>query len=119
MRFHVIVGVMPHEQERAQPLEIDVTVWPALRTGEGAQNSPRDAGAVVDYRQLYDDVAARVTAAPLRYLEDLARALVDDLLARASVRRARVAVRKPHVALPGPLAYAEVVVDSGQSGPDA
>jgi hypothetical protein len=24
---------------------------------------------------------------------------------------ARVAVRKPHVALPGPLAYAEVVVE--------
>jgi dihydroneopterin aldolase len=29
----------------------------------------------------------------------------------ARVRTARVAVRKPHVALAGPLAYAEVVVE--------
>jgi 7,8-dihydroneopterin aldolase/epimerase/oxygenase len=116
MRFHVLVGVLPHEQEHPQPLEIDVTVWRAFRSDDGAADTDGD---VVDYRNLYDAVAARVTAGPLRFLEDVARTLVADLLARPHVRRARVAVRKPHVPLAGPLAYAEVVVDSGRPGPDA
>lgn len=117
MRFHVLVGVLPHEQVHPQPLEVDVTVWRGLRTDDDAGGGTDDA--VVDYRDLYDAVAARVTAGPLRFLEDVARTLVGDLLARPSVRRARVAVRKPHVPLGGPLAYAEVVVDSGRAGPDA
>jgi dihydroneopterin aldolase len=114
MRFHVLVGVLPHEQEHPQPLEIDVTIWRAPRSDDRAAD-----GDIVDYRDLYDAVAARVTAGPLRFLEDVARTLVADLLARPRVRRARVAVRKPHVPLSGPLAYAEVVVDSGRPGPDA
>ena len=114
MRFHVLVGVLPHEQEHPQPLEIDVTIWRAPRSDDRAGD-----GDIVDYRDLYDAVAARVTAGPLRFLEDVARTLVGDLLARPRVRRARVAVRKPHVPLSGPLAYAEVVVDSGRPGPDA
>jgi dihydroneopterin aldolase len=121
MRFHVLVGVLPHEQVHPQPLEVDVTVWRASRAddadGEAGSDDARDA--VIDYRDLYDAVAARVNAGPLRFLEDVARTLVGDLLARPHVRRARVAVRKPHVPLSGPLAYAEVVVDSGRPGGDA
>jgi dihydroneopterin aldolase len=117
MRFHVLVGVLPHEQLHPQPIEIDATVWRSLRPDDGAGEGP--AAAVVDYRDLYDAVAARVTGQPLRFLEDVARTLVADLLARPHVRRARVAVRKPHVPLPGPLSYAEVIVDSGRPGPDA
>jgi 7,8-dihydroneopterin aldolase/epimerase/oxygenase len=116
MRFHVLVGILPHEQVHPQPIEVDVTVWRAPR---GDDDVAGDDEEVIDYRDLYDVVARRVTAAPLRFLEDVARTLVGDLLARPYVRRARVAVRKPHVPLPGPLAYAEVVVDSGRSGTDA
>ena len=118
MRFHVLVGVLPHEQVHPQPLEVDVTVWRALRTDDDAAGGDA-ADDVVDYRDLYEAVAARVTGGPLRFLEDVARTLVGDLLSRANVRRARVAVRKPHVPLGGPLAYAEVVVDSGRPGSDA
>ena len=114
MRFHVRVGVLPHEREHPQPLEVHVTVWRA----EPSDEVPGDAG-VLDYRDIYDAVAARVADGPLRFLEDVARTLVGDLLARRHVRRARVAVRKPHVPLPGPLAYAEVVVDSGRPPADA
>jgi dihydroneopterin aldolase len=117
MRFHVLVGVLPHEQAYAQPLEVDVTIWRGLRPDDG--ELPAAGNDVVDYRDLYNAVAARITAGPLRFLEDVARTLVGDLLARPHVRRARVAVRKPHVPLPGPLAYAEVVVDSGRPGSDA
>jgi dihydroneopterin aldolase len=116
LKFHVLVGILPHEQEHPQPLEIDVTVWRVLRSDDATGDAEAD---VIDYRDLYDAVAARVTGGPLRFLEDVARTLVGDLLARPHVRRARVAVRKPHVPLPGPLAFAEVVVDSGRPEADA
>lgn len=116
LKFHVLVGILPHEQEHPQPLEIDVTVWRVLRSDDATGDAEAD---VIDYRDLYDAVAARVMGGPLRFLEDVARTLVGDLLARPHVRRARVAVRKPHVPLPGPLAFAEVVVDSGRPEADA
>ena len=47
MRFHSRVGVLAHEREHAQPIEIDVTVW---RSRQGAAN----ADTVLDYRRLYD-----------------------------------------------------------------
>lgn len=99
MRFHALVGILPHEREFAQPLEIDLTVW----LGEGNE--------VVDYRGLYDDAAAVVAEGPLHYLEEIADAVARRALVRPRVTRALVAVRKPHVALAGPLAYAEVAVE--------
>jgi dihydroneopterin aldolase len=117
MRFHALVGVLPHEQVYPQPLEIDVTVWRSARPGEAAASASDDA--VIDYRELYDAVAARVAVGPLRFLEDIARTLVGDLLTRRHVRRVRVAVRKPQVPLGGPVAYAEVIVDSGPGSADA
>ena len=96
MRFHALVGVLPHEREHPQPLEIDLTAW--VRPGD----------AVVDYRKLYARVRAVVDASQLRYLEDVAGAVADDVLQERGVRRVRVAVRKPHVALGGPLDHAEV-----------
>ena len=48
---------------------------------------------------------------PLEYLEEVAGAIADGALALEGVTHARVAVRKPHVMLDGPLAYAEIVVE--------
>jgi 7,8-dihydroneopterin aldolase/epimerase/oxygenase len=101
MRFHVRVGVLPHERELAQPLELDLTV----RLTAGAD--------VLDYRTLYAIVREVVEAEPLDYLEVVAAAIASRVLALPSAAYARVAVRKPHVALGAPLAYAEVVVEQG------
>lgn len=99
LRFHVRVGVLPHERELPQPMELDVTAWP-------------DAGApVLDYRALYAAAADAVGAEPLAYLEEVAASVADRVLAGARAARVRVAVRKPHVAMPGPVAYAEVVLE--------
>jgi dihydroneopterin aldolase len=100
--------VLPHEASLPQPLEIDLTVWLAP-TADGAR-------AMLDYRELYDIAAAVVADEPLRYLEDVAEAVAGRALTRPQVVGARVAVRKPHVALPGPLAHAEVVVERGRRG---
>jgi dihydroneopterin aldolase len=100
MRFHVRVGILPHEREIAQPLELDLTV----RRAAGSS-------AFVDYRALYAIVCAVVGAEPLEYLESIGAEIVARALALDGVGHVRVAVRKPHVPLGGPLAYAEVVVE--------
>lgn len=107
MRFHVRVGILAHERELPQPLEVDLSVWRDARaTGD----------AVLDYRALYALTAAAVATEPLHYLEELAGRVADAALAVHEVARARVAVRKPHVTLAGPLAYAEVALERGRAG---
>ena len=102
MRFHTRIGVLPHEREIAQPLEVDLTVW----VGPAASG----AGGIVDYRGLYGIAAAAFEGGHVGYLEDVAEEVARRALAQPRVARARVAVRKPHVALAGPLAYAQVIV---------
>ena len=105
MRFHALVGILPHERELPQPLEVDLTVW--LTT---AVDRREPAAPIVDYRELYDRVARVIGEQPLRHLEDIAATVADLALGMDRVAEARVAVRKPNVALPGPLDYAEVVL---------
>ena len=104
MRFHALVGILPHERELAQPLEIDLTVWGTA------------AGIVIDYRALYELVASVVSAGQIDYLESAGARIADGAVALPGVARARVALRKPNVALPGPLAHAEVVVSRLRGG---
>jgi 7,8-dihydroneopterin aldolase/epimerase/oxygenase len=106
MRFHARVGILPHERELPQPLEIDLTVWPA---------SAARGSAPLDYRLLYQAVAGAVAQQPLGYLEDLAHDVCDRAFACGDVTRAVVRVRKPHVTLGGPLAYAEIALDRATS----
>lgn len=99
MRFHACVGILPHEREIPQPVEIDVAV-----------RHPRER-PVLDYRSLGDAAQAVIDAAPLEYLETIAEAIADRALALDGVTWCRVAVRKPHVGLPVPLSYAQVIVE--------
>jgi dihydroneopterin aldolase len=108
MRFHTLVGVLPHEREVPQPLEIDLTVW--LAPGRDATTR------VVDYRDLYAIAAEAVGGGHIDYLEEVADFVAGRAMAREHVIGAAVAVRKPHVALAGPLALAEVLVERGRRG---
>ncbi len=100
MRFHALVGILPHERSVAQPIEVDLRVRVA----------PGDV--VVDSRGLYDLVATVINSGSIDFLEQIGDRIADAAIAHnARVRAVRVAVRKPHVALGGPLVYAEVVVE--------
>ena len=105
MRFHALIGILEHERTIAQPLEIDLSV-----------RCVADAG-VLDYRRLYDLVQQVVAGGPIDYLETVADRISRVTLDDPRVRETRVAVRKPHVALPGPLSYAEVVVRQRRDEP--
>jgi dihydroneopterin aldolase len=98
MSFHTLIGVLPHEREHPQPLEVDLTAWVA------------GGSRLVDYRDLYAQVRAATSAPDLLYLEQLADLVAARVLANHAVRRVRVAVRKPHAAVGGPLRFAEVAI---------
>jgi dihydroneopterin aldolase len=106
MRFHVRVGTLPHEAELPQPLEVDVSV------------DLVDGAGVLDYRQLYEVVSTVTSAEPLRFLEEVAARIADESLLLEGAAKVRVAVRKPHVPLPGPLAHAEIVIERSRSRND-
>src|SRR4051795_6941218 len=74
MRFHTHIGVLPHEAEIAQSIEVDASVWVARRAGSHGSEG------VVDYRRLYDLVLGIVGAGHIRYLEDLADRVADEAL---------------------------------------
>ena len=104
MRFQALVGILPHELTTTQPIEIDLTV--SISCG----------GDVVDYRRLYDAAAKIVDSGHIGYLEDIAERVAASTFATSErVTRVRVCVRKPHVALGGPLAYAEVRIERVRS----
>jgi dihydroneopterin aldolase len=105
MAFHTHIGVLPHEAEIAQSIEVDLSVWIErplhAQGGEG----------IVDYRQLYDLVASVVADGHIHYLENLVERVTAAALEIKQVKRVRAAVRKPHVALGGPLSFAEVSLE--------
>ncbi len=101
MQFHVRVGVLPHESEVAQPVEVDLSVEVDDTTA---------LPNVVDFAVLYDTVAAVMSYPHTGYLEDIAQRIADGVLGVRGVCLAHIAVRKPHVTLPGPLAYAGVSI---------
>jgi len=115
MRFHTLVGLLPHEEHVPQPLELDLTVWLSLRS-VGETDSPRQ---LVDYRDLYDIVAAEVGASPHRLLEALCEKVARRVLEIRPIARVRVAARKPHAPIPGPLDHVEVVVERERPSHDA
>lgn len=105
MRFHTHIGVLPHETETAQPIEIDLSVWVGRISGTS------DGEGVLDYRRLYELVARVVARGHIPYLENLVDWIAEGVLEISEVSRVEVKARKPHVALPGPLMHAEVCVD--------
>jgi dihydroneopterin aldolase len=105
MRFHTHIGVLPHEAEIAQSIEVDASVW--VTRYEGSHGSE----GVLDYRELYDLVSGIVATGHIRFLEDLADRVAIQALDLSGVTRVLVKVRKPHVALGGPLQHAEVTLD--------
>lgn len=107
MKFHTLVGLLPHEEKFPQPLELDVTAYISLqRVGEA------DAPAMrLDYRTLHAAVADTVGTSHHRLLEGLCERIATRVLALEGVEGVRVAARKPHAPIPGPLDHVEVVVE--------
>ena len=107
MRFHTRVGLLPHEKHHPQPIELDLTVRLSLKQA-GESDSPRD---LFDYRQLYALVAETVGSSHHRLLEGLCEKIAKKALVLPGAKSVRVAARKPHAPIEGPLDYVEVVIE--------
>jgi dihydroneopterin aldolase len=105
-RFYAVHGVLPHERALAQPFSVDVRLWV-----ERPEPADRDrVETTVDYRWIWEQVAAVMEGPPRALLETLAEAIAERLLVPA-VTRAQVTVRKERPPLPGPVAACEAIVD--------
>jgi len=111
MRFHTLVGLLPHEEKYPQPLELDVTAFLSLRP-VGETDSTR---MVLDYRRLYDIVADAVGTSHHTLLEALCERIAGRVLTTEAVDRVRVSARKPHAPIPGPLDCVEVVIERSRA----
>lgn len=107
MRFHTLVGLLPHEEKFPQPLELDLTVYLSLKR-VGDSDSPR---MLLDYRTLYNVVAETVGTSHHKLLEALCEQVAQKALALDGVSRVHVTARKPHAPISGPLEYVEVEIE--------
>lgn len=86
-----VVGVLPHEQAQAQPLELDLDIVVDL----GPAGASDDLADTVDYGALCAAAEGVVTGSRFALLETLAGAVADVLLgADPRITSVTVAVRK-------------------------
>jgi dihydroneopterin aldolase len=99
-------GVLDDERTRGQRFLIDVV----LESDLGQAGRLDDLTLTVDYRRVYDLVREIAEGPPMRLLEAVAEAIAGRLLDLPRVEAATVRVRKPEVALGGPLEAAAVEI---------
>ena len=107
LRATGIHGVLPEEQTRAQPFEIDLDISLDLRAA-GASDALDDT---VDYGSLGERAAAVVTGERFALLERLAARIAEVVLADGRVRAVAVTVRKLRPPVPVDLATAAVRIE--------
>ena len=99
-------GVHPAERELGQRFVVDLEV--ELTDARAARSD--DLADTVDYAALADAVAAIVEGEPVALLERLAGLIADRVLREPGAAAVVVTVRKPHVALPHPVAESAVTL---------
>jgi dihydroneopterin aldolase len=97
------------EEERRLGQRFLVDLWADLDEHASASDRLEDT---VDYRRIADVVQEVFGGSSYLLLEGLAGAVADGVIGRfPSVRRVRVRVRKPDVALTPPVKHAAVIVE--------
>ncbi len=105
LRVSAVVGVLPEERERAQPLELDLDVVVDL----SAAGASDDLGDTVDYGALCDLVAEVIRGAQPFLLEWLAERIAARVLAADErIASVELVVRKLRPPVPQDLATSGV-----------
>ncbi|HEY2331542.1 MAG TPA: dihydroneopterin aldolase [Acidimicrobiales bacterium] len=100
LRLSALVGVLPEERERLQPIEIDLDVEADLAVAGRSD----DLADTIDYGALCSAVEAQVGAGHVLLLERLAEDLAAVVLAAdPRVTAVTVGVRKLRPPVPQPL----------------
>ena len=99
-----ICGALPEEQERVQPIEVDLDVAADLRTAGRTD----DLGDTIDYGALAAAVEQVITTERFTLLERLAERLTEVVLDVAGVDAVTVSVRKLRPPVPQQLSTSGV-----------
>ena len=106
MQFEGRHGYYDHELVTPQPFEVDVVLVLNLQPA-GIDD---DLEKTVDYGHVYDVARQIVESTSFRLLEALAEAISHEILADFPIDEVGVRIRKPKVALGGPLDHASVEI---------
>jgi dihydroneopterin aldolase len=101
-------GVLPEEQERAQPFEVDLV----LDVDVSRAAASDDLGDTVDYGTLAERVAAVVATEHHRLLERLATRIAELAKSDPRVDTVTVTVRKLRPPVPVVLEHVSVTVEA-------
>lgn len=108
LQLSAIVGVLPEERDRPQPLEIDLDIVVDL-TAAGLSD---DLADTVDYAAVCAATEAVVSSAEPRLLERLAAQVADSVLSiDPAIAAVQVAIRKLRPPVPQLLATSGVRVE--------
>jgi dihydroneopterin aldolase len=110
LRVVGICGALPEEQDRPQPLEIDLDVHADL----GPAGQSDDLADTVDYGALADAVEHLVVGGRFTLLERLAERVAEVVLEDDRVLLVTVAVRKLRPPVPQQLATCGVRITRGR-----
>ena len=106
MQFNGRHGWYDHELTTPQPFEVDIELLLNLQPA-GIDD---DLDRSVDYSRVYEATRQIVESTSYRLLEALAEAISHEILTDFAVTEVGVRIRKPQVALGGPLDYAAVEI---------
>lgn len=112
LRTTAIIGVLPEEQTRAQPLEFDIV----LHLNDVASAQSDDLDDTVDYGAVCAQVVAHTQNHQYQLLERLAGAITDELLDTFPLIQAvELTVRKLRPPVPEDLASSGVSITRERS----
>jgi dihydroneopterin aldolase len=107
-------GCLEAERQLGQKFTVDIELECDL-SAACASDSLDDT---IDYVALYNAAQEVIEGEPARLLESLAQRIADFALQDERVQSAWVRIRKPHVAMPGPLEYLGVEITRGRDDQD-
>ncbi len=96
------VGIYPHELDRAQPIDVDVALWTAIRPAALSQRITD----TIDYDSVASYVREVTTERHYPLIESLCERLAAAVMERFDVERVSVEVHKIGVLGPGSASVA-------------
>jgi len=106
LRVVCIVGVLPEERERPQPLELDIDIFADL-SAAGDSDELEDT---VDYGAVTEAVSEICLGAKAQLLERVAQLVAEYLLELGGVSGAEVTVKKLRPPVPSEIEFTAVRV---------
>ncbi|MEC7828809.1 MAG: dihydroneopterin aldolase [Actinomycetota bacterium] len=96
LRVLCIVGVLPEERERPQPIELDIDIYTDL----SAAGKSDDLADTVDYGAAAEAVTEICLSSKAQLLEHLAQRIADQLLLLTPVSAVDITIKKIRPPIP-------------------